>query len=221
VSYEPRDDAAQLDAARSPHDEFPWPPAGGPAIDAAVETWRRSVFAPAAFFRALPAARQLGPAIAYYLVLGMVVAAIGMFWQLALGPIVGPEHPLARWLGGTGGNPLLSLLLTPIALLGILAVAAVSMHAVLWLTGGARRGLAHTASVLAYAYGPQLFVMVPLAGSVIGTIWMFGVAIIGLREAHDTTSLRAAVAVLVPLLMLLVVLVLVVLAMVAAGSLLV
>jgi hypothetical protein len=95
---------------------------------------------------------------------------------------------------------------------------ALVVHAMLWLTGGARRPLKTTTRVLCFCYGPQLFVIVPVLGSLVGSLWMLWLAIVGLREAHETDGWRAAVAVLIPFFGMLLVMVLVMVLYMAGGA---
>ena len=62
-----------------------------------------------------------------------------------------------------------------------------------------QRGIATTVRVFAYAYSPALLAMVPRLGAFAGFVWMVVLAVIGLREAHRTSTGRALTAVLVPI----------------------
>jgi hypothetical protein len=55
-------------------------------------------------------------------------------------------------------------------------------------------------STLGYSVSPFLFLSVPFCGVLITVIWAMMLAIIGLKEAHQTTGGKAAFAVLFPLL---------------------
>jgi hypothetical protein len=164
-----------------------------------VTTWRESVFSPASFFRAMPVDRGIGAAVVYFLIVGIAASAIEMFWQLTLRPLLDDEAgPLLRLLLGTDEAPLVSFLLSPVFLLVSLGIAAVIVHFCLWIAGGAKRTMGTTTRVIAYAYGPQLFAVVPILGTLVGSIWIIVISIIGVREAHATDGWRAGLAVLLP-----------------------
>ncbi|HUE77090.1 MAG TPA: hypothetical protein VMM83_04045, partial [Longimicrobiales bacterium] len=61
---------------------FPWPPREGDGVLAAFgETWKAATFDPGSFFRRMPARDSAGPAILYYLVIGILAAGVGLFWD--------------------------------------------------------------------------------------------------------------------------------------------
>jgi hypothetical protein len=185
-----------------------------------VATWRDSVFSPRSFFRSMPVEGGAGAAVVYFLIVGILASAVEMFWQLTLIPALGAEEgsPLAVLMLGQDESPLLSFLLSPIYLLLSLGVATVIVHVALWITGGARRGMATTLRVIAFSYGPQLFVIVPVLGTLVGSVWILWLSIVGLREAHGTDTWRAAIAVLLPFFALLGILLLLALALMAGGA---
>jgi hypothetical protein len=193
-----------LEAMRADTAEpFPWPPpAGGTALGQLVETWQRSVFQPAGFFAAMPRRSGLGAAIVYYLIIGTVAAAIRLFWRFALPPFLpdGDALVLRALRMGQPDSPLVEFLLAPMFMLLTLGLATVVTHGALWIVGGARERMGTTAAVYAYSNGPQLFVVVPVVGTALGTLWALVLLVIGLREAHRTTTGRAIMALVLPLL---------------------
>jgi hypothetical protein len=165
-----------------------------------VATWRQSVFAPSTFFRAMPRNVGIGSALVYFLLVGIGGAGIQLFWQLTLfSRLAGDtESPLAALAFAGDDSPLTSFLMTPLVLLASLAITTLIVHFVLWIIGGARHGLGTTTRVFAFAFGPQLFVIIPILGALLALFWMLWLSVIGLREAHGTETWRAALAVLLP-----------------------
>lgn len=175
----------------------------GSAFETLFWTWRHSIFRPAAFFRELPVPHPLGPAVLYFLLVGIPAAGVTLFWQSlfslffgALG-LAAPEPATPSGLGGW--LPVVQFLLSPVFLLLGLGLSFVVTHLILAICGGARRGPGTTLRVLCFAYGPALFAVVPFIGSLVGGVWSLVLAIIGLREAHQTDGWRAATAILLPL----------------------
>lgn len=193
-------DPAQGDGPAQPLTDAAWPPhPDAPVLDAVLAAWRTSVFSPARFYPALGRRQTILPDLLYYLALGVVVAGIGLFWDAVL-PRAGLPGRLGEAIGrGTELSPLTGFLLSPLVLLVALFIAAVAVHAVLFVLGGAERGFRTTVRVLCFAYGPQLFGVVPVAGVLVGGVWTVVLAITGLRLAHDTRAWKASLAVLVPL----------------------
>jgi len=181
---------------------FPWPPGEDESIlTAFTDTWRGATLSPTQFFRSLPRDGRIGPALLYYLPLGIAVAGAGLFWGLVL-PSAEEMAALGGFgqLGGESGmDPVIEFLMSPLLLLFSLFVSAGVTHMMLALFGGAKHGLSTTVRVFAFAYSPNILGVVPYAGELVGWVWMIVIAIIGLREAHGTGTGRAAAAVLVPL----------------------
>ena len=181
-------------------ERFPWPPREDESLLGAFgETWKSATFDPGSFFRRMPAPARPASAILYYLVLGILVAGVSLFWDMTGVFTVGAgDEGLASDLGIGTLDPIVGFLLSPIVLVVGLFVAAGITHVLLLMLGGAANGFGTTVRVFCFAYSPMIFGIVPVLGTVIGTIWMVVLAIIGLREGHRTEGWKAGVAVLAP-----------------------
>ena len=161
----------------------------------------------------------MGPAIIYYLVLSVLVAGINLFWDsiFDFSSLMGSifETTAARESNAT--TRIVEFLLTPLFALGALFLAAGVTHLMLKLFRDGEQGFQTTTRVFAYSYSPAVFAVVPVLGGIVGFVWMIGIAIIGLREAHETDGAKAAAAVLIPVFFLLFTLVLAFVAGVALG----
>ena len=80
-----------------------------------------------------------------------------------------------------------------------LFIGAGIMHLSLMLVGGNKKGFETTFRVIAYSTSAQVGAIIPLLGGLIAGIWTIVVEIIGLREAHQTTTLKAILAVFLPI----------------------
>jgi hypothetical protein len=202
---EPAPPEPEIEAAQ----RFPWPPAAHEnVIVALAETWRWSVFQPASFFRALPTSGYLS-ALGYFLPIAIISEALNLFWS-NLFEVAGLTELLPAAFGEatpSAADRLIDFLLSPIWLPFLLFFCALVVHATLKLIGGASQPIVTTARVLSFAYGPRLFNVVPFFGSLLGGIWSLVMIVIGLREAHVTTTGRAAAAVFLPFVVLLTLLV--------------
>lgn len=179
---------------------FPWPPREDEGVVAAFgETWKAATFDPESFFRRLPTRQGAGPAILYYLVIGILAAGVTLFWD-ATGLFTTPagQEAVAAEAGFGALDPVISFMISPLVLMLGLALAAGVTHVLLLMFGGARHGFGTTIRVFCFAYSPMLFGVVPYLGVLVGTIWMIVLAIIGLREGHATDGWKAALAVLLP-----------------------
>ena len=178
-----------------------------------IRTWRQSVFSPAAFFRRMPTDAPLARPLLYYLIVSVVTAFFVLIWR-SVGSSVMPVGLL------TGDEPLLPLIeffLEPfLALIG-LAIGTLVLHVLVLLLADRRRGLGATARVFCYSWGPGVFSLFPILGPPVGFIWSAVLLVIGIREAHGTTSGRAATIVLTPLVALVLLLLVVVTLLVTLG----
>ena len=196
-------------------ERFPWPPREDvSAFDAFTETWRESCFHPTSFFRRMPRSGNYGAVLTYYLVLGVVAAGIELFWRSVLG------FSLSERLMNEDSsrlNDIVRFLLSPLILILALYLVTGVCHLLLLMLRGATHGFEASSRVFAFSYGPAIANVVPILGGLIGFVWMAVLAIVGLREAHQTDGSKAAVAVLVPLFLLLGLLVITVLAALMMG----
>ena len=81
-----------------------------------------------------------------------------------------------------------------------LFVYSLILHGCLHLAGGANQPFETTFRVYAYVSGAaSLFMILPFIGWLIAIGWSLICQIIGLKEAHETTINKAAVAVFLPL----------------------
>jgi hypothetical protein len=180
-------------------EQFPWPPGEGESIVSAFgRTWAGASLRPRTFFRALPDSGSIGAALLYYVPLGIAVAGADLFWTMVRGPAALEREEVLGRIDLGGIDPVVGFLLSPVVLLASLVVSAAATHLLLRLFGGANRDFGVTTRVFAYCYSPQILGVVPVAGSVMGFVWMVVVAVIGLREAHETTLGRVLPAVMIP-----------------------
>ncbi|NIP81513.1 MAG: hypothetical protein GWM90_20780, partial [Gemmatimonadetes bacterium] len=76
---------------------------------------------------------------------------------------------LAAELGVEVASPIVSFLLAPAILMGMLVVSAALVHMVLSLFDGTRHGFGTTIRVFCYAYSPAIFGVIPWIGGLVGT----------------------------------------------------
>jgi hypothetical protein len=209
IDHDPAHGAPTPPAPEAAQPVFPLPPGEHASLPAAFgATWQGATFHPRRLFAALPPDLPVSAVLLYYLPLGILIAGASLFWNTIGGGIY-PEHD-AVLESLTGGAPTLSqlvqFLFSPLLLVAQLFLSAAVTHVLLVLFRAAAGGFATTVRVFGLAYSPQLFSIVPWIGTPIAFFWMVVVSIIGLREAHRTTTGRAAAAVLVPVVFLLIML---------------
>jgi len=163
------------------------------------------MFEPAAFFRDVPYEGPATRPILYYLIVSVVAAFFGLWWNAVFSSIqLGfmSEYMQSLDLAGAGGslvaNALLSFFLAPFAAVFALIVWTLILHVWVLMIARRRRGLSSTVRVLSYAAGPTILSVVPFIGSLVGGVWGLVLTVIGVREAHRTSTGAAVAIVLVP-----------------------
>jgi len=72
----------------------------------------------------------------------------------------------------------------------------------LLLLGGARRDFEATLRVVCFAQATSVVFLVPFCGQLIGAVWTLVLYVIGLAQAHEISTGKAAAAALLPLVLL-------------------
>ncbi|MBK5097022.1 MAG: YIP1 family protein [Gemmatimonadetes bacterium] len=164
-------------------------------------TWIESLTAPVSFFRRLEPEAPLARAVLYFLIMAVGAALFSLLWGLAGSA---PELPLpaADVLDlDPRGIQLFGFFLSPFANLILLGLASVSVHVFVRLLTDSSHQFLATTRVICYASGPALLTIVPWAGEIAGWIGSAILLTIGIREVHGTTTGRATLTVLFPVLL--------------------
>ena len=201
------------------------PPGGGPVpghreltpwerrkelglVQGFLQTWKRSVLSPQAFFPTVRPDVPWSEALFYaWLIHGITVAVglpfvgLGMFrpaFPSNLGSDPQMETAMRALSGGVGvGSLIASLLIYPLVLLA----GAGIIHLVAMLFGAGRNGYGATVRALCYSAGPNLFGIVPCFG-VLASLYTLVLAVFGISSLQETSMGKAAGIVLLPFLVL-------------------
>lgn len=96
---------------------------------------------------------------------------------------------------------LLPMMLTaPLSAAAGIILLSLFLHLFLLLFGGAKNGLEATIKVVSYSATAQLVSLLPACGGIIAWVWQVVIVVIGLTQAHRTTTGRALAAALTPIL---------------------
>ncbi len=180
---------------------LPWEQPGYPFLEALYETVKLFVTVPTQAFRRMSITADLGRPLLYAILLGWLGIIAGQLYSIALRGVTANLLPFASGKDmaiGTGVSIALMVLAPIFVLLGIFIWSAI-VHLFLMMVGGANSGFGATVRVMSYATTAQLAQVVPLCGGIIGAVWAIVLEIIGLAQAHRTTTGKAAVAVLLPI----------------------
>jgi hypothetical protein len=165
------------------------------------ETLKLVLLNPTLAFASMRREGGLGDPLLYALIGGSIGAAVGLVWQLFFSSVgsLGERNPVAALIG-TGVGAVICIVLVPLFLVLFLFIGAGILHLCLMLVGGANRSFETTFRVVSYSIGStNPLAIVPFCGGMVAFFWNIVLECIGLAKAHETTTGKAVLAVLLPL----------------------
>jgi hypothetical protein len=186
----------------APPAPLPWEQAGYPPLEGLYETAKLFIVEPSAAFSRMSTTGDLGRPLIYAVIFGWLGIIAGQVYNLAwrgmmlnLLPMFGNASQFQLpWVFNLG-----MMIIGPILVLIGIFIAAVIFHLFLMLVGGANSGFGATVRVICYSGTVQILQVVPLCGGFIAAIWAIVLYILGFAKAHRTTTGKAALAVLLPM----------------------
>ncbi len=180
---------------------IPWEDPGVGFPEDLSRTWIESITGPVSFFRRLEPEAPMARAVLYFLIMAVGAALFSLLWGLAGSAPALPPQAAAVVDLDPRGIQLFGFFLSPFANLILLGLASVSVHLFVRLLTDSSHQLLATSRVICYAAGPALFTIIPWAGEIAGWIGSAILLTIGIREVHGTTTGRATLTVLFPVLL--------------------
>ncbi|OGP54644.1 MAG: hypothetical protein A2Y65_03600 [Deltaproteobacteria bacterium RBG_13_52_11] len=172
-------------------------------------TMKEVLFSPTAFFRRMPVDKGISNPLFYGVIISFLATIIALLFQFAVTGFIGSFTGEEGMKGMEGVNLfqvtfiLLYAFFFPIlAAVGLFIVSGI-LHLCLLIVGGGKRGFETTFRVVAYTCSTQVFSLVPFIGPFIYFFYTLVVYVIGFRESHRTTTGRAFIAVLLPMIIVL------------------
>ncbi len=156
------------------------------------------LFRPTEFFRKMPVTGGLTDPLLYALIVGMVGMMFSYLWQILT------RGAMQNVMPGMGQHALQGIgmavlaFLSPFLIIAGLFISSGILHVCLMMVKGVKSGFETTFRVVAYGYSAYVFLAIPFCGGLLAGVWGLVLYIIGLREAHETTGGKAAVAVFLP-----------------------
>ncbi len=177
----------------------------GDPVQSFINTVRNVITAPVGFFRGIRREGDLVNPLIFAIICYEVAAILGGL--LALVGISGQQG---------FGSFLASLVLAPIfATIGLFIGAGILHLLVMLIVGSRNAGFAGTFRVSAYSSVTSLVSWIPVIGW-IASLYGIYLAIVGVREVHNTSTGKAAIVVLIPAVVV-ILLILVIVALVGAA----
>ncbi len=169
-------------------------------VPAFVETLKLVLLNPIVAFAVMKKEGGLGEPLLYGVIGGSIGFIISLLWNLLFGSIGAftERNPIAGAIGA-GVGMVICIILAPLFIAVCLFIGSAILHLCLMLVGGARRSFETTFRVVSYTVGStNPIAIVPFCGGVVAAIWNIILECIGLAKAHEITTGKAVIAVLLP-----------------------
>ena len=188
-----------------------WDEAGkGTWANAFLNTLKRSMFEPSSFFRQASAGQGWIRPLLFAFIIAVVAFAVTAAYQAGFRALesgvrmYGADVSAWPFIAYLAAVPFWVMLISSVAIAPVVTAVALLVqttlyHLCLMLLGAAKGGYARTFRVVCYSAGPQILQIVPFVGAVVASVWQMVLAIIGLKEVHQTSYGRSAVAVFLPM----------------------
>jgi hypothetical protein len=173
----------------------PWESGGG-FIGAFFKTTQEVLFSPTRFFKKAAAGKGYWSPFIFAMISGIIGSGVALLWQwLFFTGFVPPQI-----LSATTYSVLLTfaIISIPFTVALFILIGSGVTHLCLMIVRGNRRGFEATFRAICYSYSSSLFYIVPIIGGFVGFIYLFILAILGVREGHETSTGKAVLAVLLP-----------------------
>lgn len=167
----------------------PWEDPSVPFPDDLVRSWTESLFSPVSFFRRITDRGGFARPLLYFLLATVAGAVFTLVWEYA------PLFSASGWDADGPLSPAVFFFLTPFVALVSLALSTLAYHLGAVVLSPEHRGIGATARVVCYAAGPSVLAAVPILGGLVGLVWTWVLQVVGLREAHRTSTVRAVLMV--------------------------
>jgi hypothetical protein len=174
-------------------------------VESFVDTVRRVVLQPVGFFAGLPRSGSLLNPLVFALICTEI--------SVILGGILGLVGVREGFVAGYGfqvpenqdfGEFIGSVIFAPIgSAISVFVIAGIAHLLVMLIVGATNSGFGATFRVASYASVTSLVSWIPIIGGLLGLYGIY-LAVVGIREMHQTTTGKAIIVVLFPVILILV-----------------
>jgi hypothetical protein len=151
-------------------------------------SWMEVMLRPVEFFQGLNPAAPLAKPLIFFLifsVLGSVASTLS--WMAVFGDAY-----------NSGAYAWFNFFASPFLAMTGLAINVGFTHVGVLLFVPTRKKVGVTARAYCYVAAPTAMALVPFFGWAVSLVWVFVLSVIGIQQAHETTTGRALAAILVP-----------------------
>jgi hypothetical protein len=162
---------------------------------------RRVLLQPAQYFAAMPRSGPLLNPLVFAIIcieISVILSTLLVLLGVQENPGFNPNPQNALPSVFIPGSGLWSILVAPIAgTVGLFIAAAIQQLLVRLIIGANNSGFAATFKVASYTQVTGLINWIPFVGPLLSLYGLY-LAIVGIRETHDTTTGKAALVILIP-----------------------
>jgi hypothetical protein len=163
-----------------------------------VDTVSLLVTKPTEAFTMMKREGGLADPLLFGLIGGTAGTIASILFQVGLQSLIGAQNSLLDIFGI--GVVLAFVVLSPVLVACGLFIASGLLHVCLMMLGGANRSFETTFRVVGFSSGAtQLFSIIPFCGGYVAAIYNIVLECIGLRQAHETTTGKALLAIFLPM----------------------
>jgi hypothetical protein len=163
-----------------------------------VDTVSLLITKPTEAFAMMKREGGLADPLLFGLIGGTAGTIASILFQVGLQALIGGRNPIIDAFGV--GAIVAFLVLSPVLVAIGLFIASGLLHVCLMMLGGANRSFETTFRVVGFSSGAtQLFSIIPFCGGYVAAIYNIVLECIGLREAHQTTTGKALLAIFLPM----------------------
>lgn len=168
-----------------------------------VATVREILTNPKSFFQKVALGQDLKRPLWFAIIINTTMFVIGQAFNIGFGlspARFGMDAEQMQWLGSFFSLAFLPFAIIFMALFVVatLFISAGVNHFCLYLLGAAHRNFEQSLRVVCYASAPYVLCFIPVLGGFLGWIWSFILTVIGLKTVHMTSTSRALLACLLP-----------------------
>ncbi len=169
---------------------------------AVLQTIRQVLLAPSAAFRAMRVEGGWAEPLAFAVLIGSISLWVAQAWSMLVNTLLlGMGGMGAQEIAAANVSELAFAMAAPLLVCVATVFGAAVVHVLLIMFGGAPRPFEATFRVMCYSWSVGVLNLIPICGVLIGAVWRVVVQIIGVREAQQVPTGRAAAAVLIPLIL--------------------
>lgn len=169
-------------------------------VNSFISTVRALVLNPVGFFRDIPRQGNVVNPLIFVVICALVSGILSGFIGFLIS-LVSRSQGFGGALAGLIGG----IILAPIGALIALFIASGVFHLfVLLLVRPSNAGFEATLRVVSYSSVTRLISWIPIIGWIVGFVWGIVLWIFGIREVHATTTGKAVLVVLIPVVVLMI-----------------